>query len=80
MGRRRLLVPEAKEALNTMKQNVVAQHQGDSAAQNMASARIDKGQWLTKQAGEKGGAIGGEMVARLVQAAKEQLMHAKGDV
>ncbi len=91
MGRRRLLVPEARQALQSMKLDIVAHHLesidqqsgGSSADYNSTHQPLidhrervqepDGGSMTTREAGTKGGVVGGEMVKRLVELAQQEL-------
>ena len=100
MGRRRkLLVPEARMALQSLKAEVlrervdhrevpsspehakppvspVAQDMSGRSAPPVASSPThlsDKGVWTTSEAGKVRGSVGGQMIQRLVEIAKEEL-------
>jgi hypothetical protein len=87
----RLLVPEAREALDRLKcellQNmgghgesrVDCEKEPDAVKYSVASQlnvplrRGDNGELTAREAGKVGGAMGGPMVRRLVELAKEQM-------
>lgn len=69
MGRRRLLVPEARAALQSMKNEIMAAPKSDRSL----PTPVQKGQWTTREAGAVGGPVGGDMVRRLVHIAKQEL-------
>ncbi len=91
MGKRRrnrLLVPEAREALDALMRNVVSDtlHQGAFVgAQTQVVDKVanllgipyrengDNGNLTTRQAGRIGGKIGGNMVQKLVKIAQQEL-------
>ncbi|MHB1626927.1 MAG: small, acid-soluble spore protein, alpha/beta type [Bacilli bacterium] len=97
MGRRRLLVPEARKALQSMKLDIMAdaaksaaEKRGDPPAGRPSADRSwtvqqsgvrepDGGSMTTKEAGAKGGAVGGNMVKRLVELAQKELAAPKND-
>lgn len=97
MGRRRLLVPEARQALQSMKLDIVAHHlestdqqRGGSSADHDSTHQFlvdhrdrvqepDGGSMTTREAGTKGGAVGGEMVKRLIELAQQELAVRKND-
>ena len=69
MGRRRkLLVPEARMALQTLKAEVVREKKA-----TLRSDVADQGALTTSEAGTMGGEVGGQMIQRLVALAKEDL-------
>ena len=68
MGRRRkLLVPEARMALQTLKADVLR----EKVIPRPETA--DTGAWTASEAGKMGGEVGGQMIQRLVELAKEDL-------
>ncbi|MCL6631066.1 MAG: alpha/beta-type small acid-soluble spore protein [Alicyclobacillus herbarius] len=94
--RNRLLVPEAREAMDRLKGQVVADgadSQRNHAVRTTAAAGVgvpasanprprpqveairakDGGMLTTREAGELGGEIGGNMVKRLIQIAEKEL-------
>ena len=92
MGRRRLLVPEARAAMNGLKKDVARElrrapedalpdRRRPPAAGTLApppaspapGAEEDGGALTTEQAGRMGGPIGGNMVRRLIELAKDEL-------
>ncbi|MBX6394158.1 MAG: alpha/beta-type small acid-soluble spore protein [Alicyclobacillaceae bacterium] len=89
MGRRRrILVPEARPALDRLKRELMeeeglvsrAASRGDGPLEKevarrigIPSGRVDGGEWTTRQAGKVGGAMGGPMVRKLVEMAQQQL-------
>ena len=91
MGRRRLLVPAARQALQSMKLDIVsndtfsaARQKEETTADQQAVNRslpdrgntvreADGASMTTREAGEKGGSVGGEMVKRLVEIAQKEL-------
>ena len=76
MSRRRLLVPEARQALQELKLDVQREMKLTEGSMRTdvdpLGSTHDKGAWTTSEAGEKGGAVGGEMVKRLIEIAKEE--------
>lgn len=92
MGRRRsrLLVPEAREALDRLKCQVIREHFPEAAVNcsdqpddvkyavanqlDIPLAKGDNGELTTRQAGRVGGQMGGSMVRRLVEMAQQQLV------
>jgi hypothetical protein len=82
--RRRLLVPEARAALDQMKSGLVSDN-GQSVATphsgplfNSRHPQSDMGEMTTRQAGEMGGPIGGSMVKRLIEIAEQELAKENG--
>lgn len=88
MGRRnrRLLVPEAGEAMQTLKANVMRQegytvdeNRPDDVKYEVAGElgirmnRGDNGQMKTEDAGHVGGRIGGPMIREMIRMAQEKL-------
>lgn len=76
MSRRRLLVPEARAALEKMKLSTLqelSRPSSDNEAEAAGSRSRDGGSLTTKEAGEMGGPVGGKMVRRLVDLAREEL-------
>ncbi|WP_018132375.1 alpha/beta-type small acid-soluble spore protein [Effusibacillus pohliae] len=87
--RNRLLVPEAKEALDCLKCQVIQENTADpnvSCTVNPNDAKYtvakqvgvplakgDNGELTARQAGKVGGRLGGSMVRRLVELAQQQL-------
>lgn len=68
MGKRRkLLVPEARTALQALKEDVVREKV------IAGSEAPDKGAWTTSEPGKMGGGVEGRMIQRLVELAKEDL-------
>ncbi|WDL96323.1 alpha/beta-type small acid-soluble spore protein [Alicyclobacillus sp. ALC3] len=65
--RHRLLIPEARAALDSMKDRVVDQKQ-------VQLPRGDGGDMTTRQAGALGGEIGGSMVQKLIEVAEQTLV------
>ena len=97
MGRRRLLVPEARKALQSMKLDIMA-HSVEGAVEKRGGPPVDHhsadqpltqqrdrilepddGSTTTREAGAKGGAVGGNMVKRLVELAQKELAAPKDD-
>lgn len=86
-GRKRLVVPEAREALNQFKTQLL-QEEGivpDGTKPSKVSYEVAKdmnipfdqeynGDLTTKDAGKIGGQIGGRMVKELVRLAQEELV------
>jgi small acid-soluble spore protein D (minor alpha/beta-type SASP) len=84
MGRRRrLLVPEARAAVDALKGAVMRAETNKPQAQVKDVARqlgipyqaSDNGGLTTRQAGRIGGEIGGSMVQRLIAIAEQELLH-----
>lgn len=100
VGRRRLLVPEARDALRAMKDAVIREqglvagshHTSDIEVRTDdvenrvtglgATVKTDLAPGIntttekvitTREAGERGGAVGGEMLRRLIELAKKEL-------
>jgi len=67
VGRRKLLVPEARDALLQMKRDVTQTVQVSKPDASAADTLT------THEAGLRGGFIGGEMVRRLIAIAKSDL-------
>lgn len=66
-GRRRIVVPEARQALTEMK-NEIAKELGINN-----DVSIDKGNLTSRQNGNVGGSLGGNMTRRLVEKAEQQI-------
>jgi small acid-soluble spore protein D (minor alpha/beta-type SASP) len=86
--KRRLLVPEAREALERLKQSVVVEKMSGTAAPvervenpaRLAAQSVgipynarDNGDMKARDAGTIGGHIGGSMVKRLIEIAEQEL-------
>ncbi|AQS55130.1 alpha/beta-type small acid-soluble spore protein [Novibacillus thermophilus] len=87
-SRRRLLVPESREALDKLKAQVISRQIGRSISAERAKFEAAKhvgvplskgynGDLKTKSAGKIGGVIGGQMVKELVRMAQESLINEK---
>ncbi|SEM64810.1 Small, acid-soluble spore protein, alpha/beta type [Mesobacillus persicus] len=87
---RRPLVPEAREALNQMKVNVMKQqgYQVDDNNPDQVKYEVSKevnvplqhgynGSLTSKEAGKVGGPIGGNMVKEMIKMAQEQMKNQK---
>lgn len=83
--RRRLLVPESREALEKLKAQVVSRELGRPVSSDEVKYEVAKrvgvpllrgynGQLNTKSAGKVGGEIGGQMVKELVHLAQKKLV------
>lgn len=78
MSRRRLLVPEARDALQRLKSDVVTGLQTKTPNRSgervvtMQSGPVDGGSLTTREVGNQGGPIGGEMVRRMIELAKAE--------
>lgn len=90
MARRRLLVPEAKDALQQLKGKVMAEagYQVDPNAPDQVKYEVAKdlniplkaknnGELRSEQAGQIGGQIGGRMVKELIRTAQQNLLNKK---
>ncbi len=91
------MVPEARQALQSMKLDIAARHlestdpqSGGSFEDHSSTAQplvyhreraqeADGGNMTTREAGTKGGAVGGEMVKRLIELAQQELAVRKND-
>ncbi|MFD2172149.1 small, acid-soluble spore protein, alpha/beta type [Tumebacillus lipolyticus] len=80
--RRRLLVPEAREALDRMKADVMNTMTGDEAVARSAQRQGirlnqagDNGELTAREAGKVGGPIGGQMVKKMIALAQMQMMN-----
>ncbi|GGD02157.1 hypothetical protein GCM10007216_36090 [Thalassobacillus devorans] len=80
MGRRnKILVPEAREGLDQMKEKLLNERYGTNDKYEMAKeqgiplSEGYNGEIKAKDAGRMGGAIGGSMVRELVKMAEQQL-------
>ncbi|MGZ4031215.1 MAG: alpha/beta-type small acid-soluble spore protein [Tumebacillaceae bacterium] len=79
--RRRLLVPEARDALDRLKSDVMNTVTADQAKfesakrQNVPLQQGYNGNLTAKQAGQVGGPIGGQMVKKMIALAQMQLMN-----
>lgn len=82
MARRRLLVPEARDAMERLKAEVMMgsadasrDRQPELAAKQplFTLPKGDGGDLTTSEAGKIGGPIGGRMIQRLIELAKEEL-------
>ncbi|PTM60025.1 alpha/beta-type small acid-soluble spore protein [Desmospora activa] len=84
--RNRLLVPEARDAMNQLKQQVMARQTDDPGAstEEMKSEMADRlgvpyredgknGDLKAEEAGRLGGPIGGQMVKEMIRMAQEEL-------
>ncbi|MBX6351845.1 MAG: alpha/beta-type small acid-soluble spore protein [Thermoflavifilum sp.] len=87
MGRRRrLLVPEARAAMDALRGSVMADETKQPNADVADVARQvgvpynerDNGEMTTRQAGKIGGEIGGSMVRRLIAIAEQQMAERGG--
>jgi hypothetical protein len=92
--KRRILVPEARPALDRLKRELmeeeglisrVADRREDGALEEEVAHHIgvplgqgDNGELTTRQAGKVGGAMGGPMVRKLVEIAQQQLADRMG--
>lgn len=80
MGRKnKILVPEAREGLDQMKEKLLNERYGTNdkyeiaQEQNVPISEGYNGEIKSKDAGRMGGAIGGSMVRELVRMAEQQL-------
>ncbi|MDI3327019.1 MAG: alpha/beta-type small acid-soluble spore protein [Alicyclobacillaceae bacterium] len=91
MGRRRrILVPEARPALDRLKRDLMeekglasAEAEADRPLEEQVAGRLgiplgqgDDGRLTTRQAGKVGGAMGGPLVRKLIEMAQEKLAEA----
>lgn len=80
-NRNRLLVPEARSALDRLKADVMDAASAEQAKyesarqQNVPLAEGDNGELTARQAGKVGGPIGGQMVKKLIALAQMQMMN-----
>lgn len=93
--RNRLLVPEAREALDRLKCEVVQENFPEAEVHcstnpndakyavaeqvNVPMSKGDNGELTTRQAGKVGGQLGGSMVRRLVEIAQQQLLEQQNE-
>lgn len=84
--KRRLLVPEARDALDRLKSDVMNTMQPEEAKfesarrQNVPLQREgDNGELTARQAGKVGGPIGGQMVKKMIALAQMQMMNDAAD-
>lgn len=86
MARRKLLVPESREALDRLKAQLMSKHIGRPVSAEQVKfeaarkvgvplSRGYNGDLKTKNAGKIGGEIGGQMVKEMVRIAQERLTH-----
>jgi small acid-soluble spore protein D (minor alpha/beta-type SASP) len=82
MARRRLLVSEARDAMERLKAEVMTENAGARRDRRPELAvkpplpelpAKDGGDLTTREAGKIGGPIGGRMIQRLIELAKEEL-------
>ncbi|MCX7570793.1 alpha/beta-type small acid-soluble spore protein [Tumebacillus sp. DT12] len=79
--RRKVLVPEAREALDRLKSEVMNTATAEQAVfesarrQNVPLVQGDNSQLTAEQAGKVGGPIGGQMVRKLIALAQMQMMN-----
>jgi hypothetical protein len=79
--RRRLLVPEARDALDRLKSDVMNTVSAEEAKfesakrQNVPLQQGYNGNLTAQQAGKVGGPIGGQMVKKMIALAQMQLMN-----
>jgi small acid-soluble spore protein D (minor alpha/beta-type SASP) len=79
--RRRLLVPEAREAIDRLKADVMNTASAEQAKfksaeqQNVPLKEGDNGDLTARQAGKVGGPIGGQMVKKMIALAQMQMMN-----
>jgi hypothetical protein len=79
--RRRLLVPEARNALDQLKMDVMNTVSADQAKfesakrQNIPLQKGYNGNLTSEQAGKVGGPIGGQMVKKMIALAQMQMMN-----
>jgi hypothetical protein len=78
---RRLLVPEARDALERLKMDVMGVNAPQDAKfksaqqQNVPLQQGDNGGLTAREAGKVGGPIGGQMVKKLIALAQMQMMN-----
>lgn len=72
MGNNRLVIPEARAAMKQLKKDVMKDSLQESALSPIQEP-IGQGETTTYEAGKRGGAIGGEMMKRLVSLAEQHL-------
>jgi len=79
--RRRLLVPEARDALDRLKADVMNTVSAEDAKfeaakrQSVPLTNGDNGELTARQAGKVGGPIGGQMVKKMIALAQMQLLN-----
>lgn len=79
--RRRLLVPEARVALDRLKSDVMQTVTADAAKfesakrQNIPLVQGNNGNLTAREAGKVGGPIGGQMVKKMIALAQMQMMN-----
>ncbi|HHY66899.1 MAG TPA: alpha/beta-type small acid-soluble spore protein [Alicyclobacillus sp.] len=91
--RRRILVPEARPALDRLKRDLMeeeglASNQGsDQPLEEEVAGQLgiplgkgDDGELTTRQAGKVGGAMGGPLVRKLIEIAQQQLVETAQDM
>ncbi|MBE3552858.1 MAG: alpha/beta-type small acid-soluble spore protein [Kyrpidia tusciae] len=91
--RRRILVPEARPALDRLKRDLMEEKgftsdQGrDQPLEEQVAGRLgiplgkgDDGDLTTRQAGKVGGAMGGPLVRKLIEMAQQQLVETVQDM
>ncbi|PWI57181.1 small, acid-soluble spore protein, alpha/beta type [Sulfoacidibacillus thermotolerans] len=73
MGRHnRLLIPEARTAMAELKKEVVREVSSVQSIEKRHEVEVDQ-PMTTHDAGKLGGAIGGEMMKRLIELAQQEL-------
>ncbi|HEU4964952.1 MAG TPA: alpha/beta-type small acid-soluble spore protein [Bacilli bacterium] len=79
--RNRLLVPDARDALDRLKGDVMNTMSAEEAKyesarrQNVPLTKGDNGELTARQAGKVGGPIGGQMVKKMIALAQMQMMN-----
>ena len=79
--RRRLLVPEARDALDRLKADVMDTASADAAKfesakrQQVPLSAGDNGELTAREAGKVGGPIGGQMVKKMIALAQQQMIN-----
>ncbi|MGB8957313.1 MAG: alpha/beta-type small acid-soluble spore protein [Tumebacillaceae bacterium] len=80
-NRNRLLVPEARSALDRLKADVMNTESAEQAKfqsarqQNVPLTQGDNGDLTARQAGKVGGPIGGQMVKKMIALAQMQMIN-----
>lgn len=90
--RNRLLVPDAHEGMERLKQNVMSRQVGASLSPEKMKTEIAhqvgipynssgyNGDLKASQAGKIGGKVGGQMVKEMIRMAQKELVRRKGDL
>ncbi|MFC0524422.1 small, acid-soluble spore protein, alpha/beta type [Pontibacillus salicampi] len=82
MANNKLLVPEARAGMDSLKASIIerkeiSQGNRKTAHENAVPSQTDKGNLTSREAGQQGGSLGGNMVRELVRMGEQQLKNNK---